>query len=55
MSNVVKGLQTKDDLETANSDESENRSEEADSVQMFDSETLNQLKAKQKNRSRSAR
>ena len=42
---VVKGEKTKDSLEKTNSDESENRSEEGDSVLMFDSETLNQLKA----------
>ena len=47
-SDVVKGLKTKDELETTNLDESENRSEEADSVQMFDLETPNQLKAKWK-------
>ena len=34
-SDVVKGLKTKDELETANSDESGNRSEAADSVRMF--------------------
>ena len=47
-SDVVKGLNTKDELETANSDESKNRSEEADSVRMFYSETPNQLMAKRK-------
>ena len=35
----------KDELETPYSDESGNRSEAADSVRMFDSETPNQLKA----------
>ena len=45
-SDVVKALKTKDELQTTNLDESENRSEEADSVQMFDLETPNQLKAK---------
>ena len=50
-----KGEKTKDDLETTNSDESENRSEKADSVQMFDSETLNQLKAKRKKRQQKRR
>ena len=44
-SDVVKGLKTKDELETTNSDVNGNRSAAADSVQMFDSETLNQLKA----------
>ena len=45
---VVKGLKTKDELETTHSDESRNRSEAADLVRMFDSETPNQLKAKRK-------
>ena len=43
-----KGEKTKDALETVNSNESGNRSEEANSVLMFDSETANQLKAKRK-------
>ena len=43
-----KGEKTKDELETTSSDESEKRSEEVDSVQMFDSEMPNQLKAKRK-------
>ena len=47
-SDVVKGLKTKDELETANSVDSGNRSEEDDSVRMFDSKTPNQLKVKQK-------
>ena len=42
---VVKDLKTKYELETAKSDESENRSEAADSVHMFDSEMPNQRKA----------
>ena len=41
-----KGEKTEDKLETANSDESENRSEETDSVRMFGSETPNQPNAK---------
>ena len=35
-------------MEIANSDESENRSEEADSVRMFHSDTLNKPRAKRK-------
>ena len=42
---AIKGKKTEDKLETTNSVESENRSEEANSVLMFDSETPNQLKA----------
>ena len=45
-----KGEKTKDELDTANSDESENRTVEADSVRMFGSKTSNQLKAKRKKR-----
>ena len=45
---AIKGEKTKDELETANSDEREKRSEEADSVRVFGSETPNQLKAKRK-------
>ena len=44
------GEKTKDELETANSDDSKNRSEEADSVRMFGTETPNQLKAERKKR-----
>ena len=40
-SDMVKGLKTEDELETANSDETKNRSETADSFHMFDSETPN--------------
>ena len=43
---VVKGLKIEDELEIANSEKSGNESEVADSVEMFDSEELNQLKAK---------
>ena len=43
-SDVVKGLNSEDELEIANSDKSRNGSETADSVRMFDSETANQLK-----------
>ena len=47
---AIKGEKIEYELETANSDESENRSEVAESVQMFDSDTLNQPRAKQKRR-----
>ena len=50
-----KGKKTEDELETANSDVSENRSEEAESVRMFDSDTRNQLRAKRKRRQRKTR
>ena len=42
-------------METAKSDESANRSEEAELVQMFDSDTPNQLTAKRKRRQRKKR
>ena len=54
-SDVVKGLKTKDELETTNSDESENRSEETESVRMFDSDTLTQPRAKWKRRQQKKR
>ena len=47
---AIKGEKTKDELETTNSDESENLSKEAESVRMFDSDTLNQPRAKWKGR-----
>ena len=47
---AIKGEKTEDELETANSDESENRSKVAESVRMFDSDTLNQPRAKWKRR-----
>ena len=47
---AIKGEKTEDELETANSDESENRSEGAESVRMFDSDTLNQPRPKRKRR-----
>ena len=47
---AIKGEKSEDELETANSDESENRSEDVESVRMFDSDTLNQLRAKRKRR-----
>ena len=43
---AIKGKKTKDESETTNSKNSENRSEEVDSVRMFGLETPNQLKAK---------
>ena len=43
-------LKIEDELETANSDKNGNESEIAESVRMFDSETLNQLEAKRKRR-----
>ena len=49
-SNVVKGLNSEDELETANSDKSGNESEVADSFNMLNSEEPNQLKAKQTRR-----
>ena len=36
---AIKGEKIEDELETPNSDESENRSDEAESVRMFDSDT----------------
>ena len=50
-----KGEKTKDELETANSDQGENRSEGADSVRMFGSKMSNQLKAKRKKRQQKRR
>ena len=47
---AIKGEKTEDELETANSDESENQSEGAESVRMFDSDTLNQPRPKRKRR-----
>ena len=45
---AIKGEKTEDELETANSNERENRSKEAESVRMFDSDTRNQPRAKRK-------
>ena len=47
-SDVVKGLETKDELETANSDESGIELEEFGSIGMFDSEITNRLMAKRR-------
>ena len=47
---AIKGEKTEDELETANSNERENRSEVAESVRMFDSDMLNQLRPKWKRR-----
>ena len=52
---AIKGKKTEDELERANSDERENRSEEAESVRMFDSDTLNQPRAKRKRRQQKKR
>ena len=49
---VVKGLEVKDELETTNLDKRGNESGIAYSVEMFDSEDLNQLKAKRTRRQR---
>ena len=45
-SDVVKGLEIEDELETTKSDKSGIGSETADSVEQFDSEEPKQLKAK---------
>ena len=45
-SDVVKGLEIEEKLETTNSDKSGNGSETADSVEQFYSEETNHLKAK---------
>ena len=42
---MVKGLKDEDELETTNSDKSGNESEATDSVELFDSEELNHMKA----------
>ena len=47
---AIEGENTEDELEKTNSDEGENRSEEAESVWMFDSDTLNQPRPKRKRR-----
>ena len=47
---AIKGEKTEDELETANSDESENRSEVAESVRMFDSDMPDQPRATRKRR-----
>ena len=47
---AIKGDKTEDELETANSDESQNRLEVAESVRMFDLDTLNQPMPKRKKR-----
>ena len=52
---TIEGEKNEDELETANSDESENRSEGADSVRMFDSDTLNQPRPKRKRRQQEKR
>ena len=52
---AIEGEKTEDELETANSDESENRSEEAESVRMCDSDMLNQPRPKRKRRQQEKR
>ena len=52
---AIEGKKTEDELETANSDESKDQSEVAESVQMFDSDTLNQLRPKWKRRQQEKR
>ena len=52
---AMKGEKNQDKLETANSDESENQSEVAESVHMFDSDTLNQQRPKRKKRQKKKR
>ena len=47
---AIEGEKTDGELETANSDKSENRSEEAESVQMFDSDMPDQPRAKRRRR-----
>ena len=47
---AIEGEKTEDELETANSNKSENQSEQAKSVRMFDSDTLNQPRPKRKRR-----
>ena len=49
---VVKGLKIEDELETANSNKSWNKSKAHDSEEVFDSEEPNQLKAKWTRRQR---
>ena len=52
---AIKGKKTEDELETANLDMSENRSEGAESVRMFDSDSLNQPRSKRKRRQQEKR
>ena len=52
---AIKGEKTEDELETANSDGSENRSEVAKSVRMFHLDTLNQPRPKRKRRQQEKR
>ena len=52
---AIEGEKTEDKLETANSDESKNRTEGAESVRMFDSDTLNQPRPKRKRRQQEKR
>ena len=52
---AIEGKKTKDELGTANSDGSENRSEGTESVRRFDSDTLNQPRPKRKRRQQEKR
>ena len=52
---AIEGKKTEDELETGKSDESENRSEVAESVWMFDSDTLNQPRPMRKRRQQEKR
>ena len=47
---AIKGEKPEDELEIVNSDESKNCSEVAESVRMFDSDTVNQLRPKRMRR-----
>ena len=52
---AIKGEKTENELEIANLDESKNRSEEAESVRMFDSDTPDQPRAKRRRRQQEKR
>ena len=52
---VVKGLQIDDELETINSDVSGNESVVTDSIEMFDSDMPNRLRAKRRKEQRKRR
>ena len=52
---AIKGEKTEDKLDTGNSDESKNQSEDVESVRMFDSDTLNQPRPKRKRRQQEKR
>ena len=52
---AIEGEKTEDELKTASSDKSENRSEEAESVRRFDSDVLTQARPKRKRRQQEKR